>query len=46
MPILSVLASSIAKITFPDEMPALLAGPPGADEITTSPAGNASDPVG
>lgn len=46
MPILSVVVSSIAKMTSPDKIPALLAGPPGAAEITTSPAGDPSDPVG
>lgn len=35
----SVLSPSIAKITSPDRMPALLAGPPGAEETTTSPEG-------
>jgi hypothetical protein len=46
MPMLSVPVSFIAKIMSPDTMPALFAGPPGAAEITTSPAGDPSDPVG
>ena len=46
MPMLSVLVSFIAKIMSPDTMPALFAGPPGAAEMTTSPAGDPSDPVG
>lgn len=37
MPMFSVLVSSIARITSPDEMPALFAGPPGDAEITISP---------
>jgi hypothetical protein len=46
MPMLSVPVSFIAKIMSPDTMPALFAGPPGAAEMTTSPAGDPSDPVG
>lgn len=46
MPIVSVLVSSIAKMTSPDKMPALFAGPPGAAEITTRPAGDPSNFVG
>ena len=46
MPIISVLVSSIARITSPDKIPALFAGPPGAAEITTSPAGDPSNCVG
>lgn len=42
MPMISVVVSSIAKITSPDKMPALFAGPPGAAEITTSPG---ADPL-
>jgi len=37
MLMVSVLVSSIARITSPGKMPALLAGPPGAAEITTTP---------
>lgn len=46
MPIVSVLVSLIARITSPDEIPALFAGPPGAAETTTSPAGEPSSFVG
>lgn len=43
MPMVSVLVSSIATITSPVKMPALFAGPPGAAEITTSPAADPSN---
>lgn len=46
MPIVSVLVSSIARIISPDKTPALYAGPPGAAEITTRPAGDPSNFVG
>ena len=46
MPIVSVLVSSIARITSPDKMPALFAGPPGEAEITTRPAADPSSFVG
>jgi hypothetical protein len=46
MPMVFVLVSSIARITSPDKMPALFAGPPGAADITTSPAGDPSNCVG
>lgn len=46
MVIPSVLASSIAKIISPGKMPALLAGPPGAAEITTTPVDELSMLVG
>lgn len=46
MPMVSVLILSIARITSPDETPALFAGPPGVDEITTNPGGDPSFPVG
>lgn len=46
MPILSVLASSIANITSPGKMPALLAGAPGVAEITTNPVDDWSTAVG
>lgn len=37
---------SIPRITSPGEIPALFAGPPGAADITTSPAGGPSDAAG
>lgn len=46
MPMLSVLVPSIARITSPDKIPALFAGPPGMEEITTSPADDPSEAVG
>lgn len=46
MPMLSVLVSSIARITSPDKIPALFAGPPGMEEITRSPADDPSEAVG
>ena len=36
----SALMLSIAKMTSPDTMPAFSAGPPGAADITESPAGD------
>lgn len=39
IPMASVVISSIARITSPEVIPALSAGPPGAAETTTSPAG-------
>lgn len=46
MPMFSVLVSSIAKITSPEAMPALYAGPPGEAEIIVSPDVDPSFPVG
>lgn len=46
IPMVSVLVPSIVRITSPDKMPALLAGPPEVAEITRSPAGDPSNPVG
>lgn len=42
----SVVVLSIPKITSPCETPALYAGPPGAADITTSPAAAPSDAAG
>ena len=42
----SVVVSSIPKRTSPAETPALYAGPPGAADITTSPAADPSDAGG
>jgi len=39
IPMDSVVVSSIARRTSPEVIPALSAGPPGAAEMTTSPAG-------
>lgn len=39
IPMDSVVVSSIARITSPEVIPALSAGPPGAAEMTTSPPG-------
>lgn len=46
MPIDSELVSPIFRITSPDKIPALFAGPPGEAEITTSPPCDPSPPVG
>lgn len=46
IPIPSVLASSIDKIISPGKIPALLAGPPGAAEITTKPVDDPSRLLG
>lgn len=46
MPMFSVLVSSIARITSPEQIPALYAGPLGEAEITTSPDDDPSFPVG
>ena len=46
IPIVSVLESSIARIISPVVTPALLAGPPGAEDITRSPGGDSFDFVG
>lgn len=42
----SVVVLSMLKITSPGETPALFAGPPGAADITTSPAADPSDAAG
>lgn len=46
MSMVSVLVLSIAIIISPDKTPALFAGPPGAEEITTNPGGELSFLVG
>lgn len=46
MSISSVFTPPIIIIMSPDAIPARYAGPPGVDDITTSPEDEAYDPVG